>query len=537
VAGDDTPAARPRHAWVLSARIFLALLGAVFLIAFLSLWAQVHGLVGSRGILPVTDLLTAARERLGLKALWQVPTLCWLDSSDGFLTALCATGVVAALLLIAGIAPAPMLIVLWSTYLSLAVAGQAFLSFQWDILLLETGFTSLFIAPWRLFAWRSIHLRPPPAISIWLLRSLLFKLMFLSGITKLLSGDPTWRGLTALDVHYQTQPLPTWIGWYVHQMPGWFQRASVVSMFVVELVVPFLIFGPRLLRALAAIPLLLLQVLIAATGNYGFFNLLAAVLCLTLIDDGFWRPLAPRRWAQRLAVLSQARPRRTGFHIAVAILAAPVFLASGLTCLREMVRTPRDATVLPAPVGAVLRSIDGTALRWFEPTLLAWIAPFRTISGYGLFRVMTTKRPEVILEVSEDGVLWQEWALGWKPGDPQRPPGFVAPHMPRLDWQMWFAALYPRGHMYWLERLIVRIFEGSPEVLGLLGDRPGGAHPDSPRFVRLSLYRYQFTDRDTRSRTGAWWQREFVGHLTPAISRDTVRARQGSGAGPGSRAR
>src|SRR3989442_9633155 len=108
------------------------------------------------------------------------------------------------------------------------------MSFQWDILLLEAGFLAIFLGD-------------SPVIT-WLFRWLLFRLMLESGAVKLMSGDPAWRSLTALQYHYWTQPLATPLAWYMHQLPGWFQQSSTVGMFAIELGAPLLIFTPRRLR-------------------------------------------------------------------------------------------------------------------------------------------------------------------------------------------------------------------------------------------------------------------------------------------------
>src|SRR5262249_46491792 len=107
-------------------RWFLRLLGLIFLIAFVSLWVQIDGLIGSNGITPVGQFLPAARVQLGDRALSILPTLCWFNSSDAFLYFLCGGGVVLSLLLIFGIAPALSLVALVIFYLSLTVAGQTF---------------------------------------------------------------------------------------------------------------------------------------------------------------------------------------------------------------------------------------------------------------------------------------------------------------------------------------------------------------------------------------------------------------------------
>jgi hypothetical protein len=144
------------------------------------------------------------------------------------------------------------------------------------------------------------------------------------------------------------------------------------------------------------------------------------------------------------------------------------------------------------------------------------VAPLRSVNGYGLFRVMTTERFEIAIEGGADTTHWREYRFRWKPDDPARRPPFVAPHMPRLDWQMWFAALDPDGARDWLVPLLQRLLDGSPEVLSLLAASPFPSGP--PRYVRLVLYRYRFTTPAERAVNGAWWHREKVGDLTQPLS-------------------
>ena len=221
-----------------------------------------------------------------------LPSLVWLNSSDTFLHVLCGAGVALSALIVVGLLPALSLLLAFICYLSLAIAGQTFLSFQWDILLLETGFIAIFFSPWR---WRMTTREPVSRVGLFLLKLLLFKLMFMSGVVKLTSGDESWWDLTALNFHYETQPLPTVLGWWAHQAPAWLQQFSTAFVLVVETVVPFFIWAPRRVRLLAAALLIGLQVLIALTGNYAFFNLLTIALCLLLIDDQTWRWFARKK--------------------------------------------------------------------------------------------------------------------------------------------------------------------------------------------------------------------------------------------------
>src|SRR5881392_2762742 len=291
----------PTYFW--ARRWFLRMLGLIYLIAFVSLWVQVDGLVGSNGMSPVSQFLPAVRQQVGSNAYFLLPTLCWFDSSNTFLHFLCGGGVVLSLLLIFGVAPAVSLALLFVFYLSLTIAGQTFLNFQWDVLLLETGFLSIFFAPWRLWPkdlmWRPGSTSPATAAPVsraglFLLKFLLFKLILMSGVVKLTSGDDSWgwlnhsfhcSALTALDYHYWSQPLPTMFGWWADKSPEWFKHFSVAFCLAVEIVVPFLIWAPRRPRLIAAGLMIFLQLAIAITGNYCFFNLLTIALCLLLIDD------------------------------------------------------------------------------------------------------------------------------------------------------------------------------------------------------------------------------------------------------------
>ena len=486
---------RPRFA--LSRGVFLRLLGFVHLVAFASLAPQLAGLVGSDGLLPAAGYLERAYDLWGSSAYLQLPTLLWLWPGDALLMGLCWLGIALSAAAMLGLAPIAVFASLWALYLSLTVAGQDFLFFQWDLLLLETGLLAVLYAPagW----WPPLETRRPPGAGArWLVWGLAFKLTFLSGITKLLSGDETWSSLTALRYHYETQPLPTWVGWYAHNLPDWFGASSVAVMFVIEIVAPFIIFVPprfRKVRTAGIALLCLLQALIAVTGNYGFFNLLTLVLYVSLLDDAVIARLLP--WLQAppgYAQSAEARPgaRRAARAVPVAVLA----VLSALTLVQEM----RRPAAMPA----------------WSSALLGAVAPLRSVNGYGLFRVMTTERPEIVIEGSADGVTWVEYSFAWKAGDLARAPGFVQPHMPRLDWQMWFAALDPQRQAHWLFALVDGLLENDSTALGLLDANPFPGEP--PAFVRLAMYRYRFTTTD-EGVDGDWWRRELVGHLTEPIPR------------------
>jgi lipase maturation factor 1 len=458
--------------------LFQKAIAVAYLIAFLSFGAQALGLIGSGGLLPVGSYLNAAREALGPSAYWRLPTLLWLDSSDGMIRAVWIAGAVFALAAAIGALPRIALACCLVLYLSIISAGQSFMTFQWDYLLLEAGLLAVFV--------------DGGILRNWLVRWLLFRLMFLSGLVKLTSGDPTWRSLTALQYYYQTQPLPTPLAWYMHQLPAAFQSASVLLLFLAELIAPVFLFTGKRFRVWAAAVIVALQVLIALTGNYTFFNYLAIVLCLSVLEDAWWperiRGLIKSRAEHRF----QPRWPRMQRYVSVALLAV-------LVPVSLMVAFQSLSLGVPAGVSR----------------LLDWIAPFGLVNAYGLFANMTTTRPEIIVEASMDGQSWQEYEFRYKPGNLKREPQFVAPYQPRLDWQMWFAALGSYQENPFVVNLMVRLLEARPEVLALLGRAPFGR--ERPRYVRALLYEYRFTDWATYSGTRAWWTREYKRIYFPAV--------------------
>ncbi len=483
---------------------FLRLLGVVYLTAFWSLGTQIIGLVGKNGILPAEQFLKVAAEHYGEQRFSALPTICWWDVSDQTITFLCRCGVIASILLILDIAPALVLIALFALYLSLASICQVFLHFQWDILLLETGFLAIWLAP--------LSIRPrlrtaatPSWLAIWAVRLLTFKLMFSSGIVKITWNDPTWRDLTAMTYHYWSQPIPSWISWYADHAPLWVHKFEVVLMYAIEIGAPFLMFFGRRARLVAFLLMSLLQIAIGVTGNYGFFNLLSIVLCVSLLDDRMLPAIVRRRF-------EPAEPRGWRWP---AIIAWPIVLAVTAFSIIPL----SDAIIGPREPGRNRHEFWPEWVQEWSGRLSEW----HIVGGYGLFRSMTTTRPEIIVEGSDDLRDWKTYEFRYKPGDVKRPPPIIGLHMPRLDWQMWFAALrYPQSYDRWFVFFCRRLVDGSPEVLALLERNP---FPDTPpRYIRATVYDYHFTTAAERNQNGAWWKRELLGPYCPIIQR-TVTSR------------
>jgi hypothetical protein len=324
-------------------------------------------------------------------------------------------------------------------------------------------------------------------------RCLLAKLMFMSGAVKLLSGDPSWRGLTALAYHFETQPIPTWSSWLAHQLPDAALRAATFASLASELALPVCIFAGRRARLVACAGLAGFQVVIAATGNYGFFNALALVLCATLLDDRALARLLPARL--RPAPAPDLAPAQGPW----ALLRSAAFALTAGALLAFSLYTAAWRLGFPVPRPRALEMLQRR------------LAPFFVSNPYGLFAVMTTERPEVEILGSVDGSTWLPYVFRYKPGPLSRAPRFAPLHLPRLDWQMWFAALDRCQASPWLAGLFQRLLEGEPAVLGLLAEDPFPGRP--PRFVRADLWRYRFAGPGERE----WWRREPLGSFCPAV--------------------
>ena len=461
------------RSYVISSWLFARALGAVLLVAFVSLGAQALGLFGERGIAPIAGFVASAK-RAG-HGFWDHPSALWWSASDASITAVWVVGAVAAGALLLGLVPKIALAVSWFAYLSFVGVGWPFMSFQWDTLLLETTFTAFFFVPLRLRD-RPEHHHDPHPVARWALWWLLFRLVFRSGYVKLASGDPTWADLTALTYHYWTQPLPNPVSWYANLLPVWFQKLSCALMFAIELGAPVFIWIPAAwAKRAAAASISGLMVLIAFTGNYGFFNFLTVVLCIPLLDDDLLRRVLPARF-DRPATPDPGSRWNTWPGVA------------------------------PAVVIALTAAIFFTGTFGNRPA--RWLAPvyrFGTFNNYGLFAVMTTERPEIEIEGTLDGETWIPYEFSYKPGALDEAPRWVAPHQPRLDWQMWFAALGDARRNPWLANVMRRLLEGEPSVIGLLGKNP--FEGDAPKQVRAIIYRYEMTTREERARSGDWWKR------------------------------
>jgi lipase maturation factor 1 len=499
--------------------IWLRSLGLIYFSAFYSLLFQSKGLIGPQGILPANEFLQAVpRYFPGPGRFWYAPTLLWFSSGDAMLMALCWLGIAASVAVVVNLWPRAALLACFLCFLSFVSAAQDFSGYQSDGMLLEAGFISLFFAPpGTRPGLGATH--PPSRFSLFLLRWEWFRIYFESGVVKLLSGDYSWRHLTAMDDYYQNGPLPTWIGWYIQQLPHWFHAATVVFTFVAELGLVFMMFLPRRWKIVCFLIVTPFQIGIILSANYTFLNYLVLSLGFLLLDDRFFHRIVPEKWKR---MLPKAQP-------------APALESSA----SEPATQQSDAAGVP-PRGAgrflypVKRVIAAWALglvfyvtTWELLNLLSvrvlpaapvqWLSQLRIANQYGLFAVMTHERYEIEFQGSNDGVHWTAYPFRYKPQDVMKPPGIYAPYQPRFDWNLWFASLSSWRQNTFIVDTEERLLRNDGPVLNLFAGNPFASAP--PARVRAVLWQYWFTNMAEKRNSGAWWKRKLLGAYAPALEK------------------
>lgn len=467
------------NGYVLVSSLFIRILALIFFTAFFSLALQIEGLMGLHGILSVDNTVAQYFNSGGTDAWWKYPMLFWFNASNEALIITCYSGCILALLLFLNIFPRISLALLLVFYLSLFYAGQRFMWFQWDTLLIESGFLALF-------------LNPRSKIPIFLLRWLLFRLRFLSGISKLATLDPAWSGLMAVVYYFEVQPLPNSIAWYAHQLPESILIAAAAITLFIEIFVPFMMFLPRRYRFIAAWLTIGLQLLIMLTSNHNWLNILTIALCLFLFDDKALKKVIPVRLQAWLLAPHSPAALLTPLHrIGLLGLSAFIFLISSVQ-IYEMVAFER----LDGRLGELTRKVEA----------------FRIVNQYHVFPTMPEKRFELLIYGSDDGQTWQQFRFKYYPDSPDKRPEAIIPHHPRLDWLMWFVP-YNSKFLPFFENFLQSLLMGSPEVMSLLAHNPFTEKP--PRYIRVDLYQFQLTSYEERKQSGHWWKMKYLGPFPP----------------------
>ena len=456
-------------------------------------------LIGEHGLLPVGTFLDRVSGQLGSisSGFLRLPSLFWLDHSDAALRAVSWTGFALSCAVVAGFANAIAMAALWVLYASIVHVGQDWYGYGWEIQLIETGFLAIFLCP--LLDPRPFPRRPPPVVVLWLFRWLIFRIMLGAGLIKL-RGDPAWRDFTALYYHFETQPIPNALSRSFHFLPRPMLQVGVALNHLAELVAPWLALGPRAVRRMSGAVFVLFQATLLLSGNLSFLNWLTIVPALACFDDAVWARILPRALvarAQRAAETARPSGPMRGAAWALAVLVA---LGS------------------VGPVRNLLSS---------DQIMNTSFMPLDLVNTYGAFGSVGRERRVVVFEGTDaaepdDSAAWKPYPYLALPSDPDRRPRQIAPYQPRLDWQMWFAAMSTPDRYPWTVRLVWKLLHGDPDALGLFAANPFPDHP--PRFVRATLYRYRFAAPGDPA--GHYWTRETVGPWLGPLSADDRRLRE-----------
>lgn len=500
--------------------IVLRALGLIYFSAFFSLLFQARGMIGPKGILPADRYLESLSRSLGpATRIWFAPTLLWLSSGSHMLLALCWIGMAAGVLAALNLWPHLTLLSCFLCFLSYVAALQVFSDFQSDGMLLEAGFLALFFAPkgfWPGLGRTSL----PSRASLFLLQWEWFRIYFESGLVKLLSGDPEWRHLTALDNYYQNCPLPTWIGWYIQHWPHWFQVATAGATLVMELVLVWMLFLPRTFRIICFFLVTAWQIGVILTANYTFLNYLVLALGFLLLDDRFFRSCAVKLRLTRQPASAPAPTSVTAVEGAKeGTWEGHGKKAGGFRHALRGVGLAASAFVL-CWIGYVT-VVELIELPWPNSGPPSWpveaLSPFRIANQYGLFAWMTRGRYEIEFQGSRDGETWTAYPFRYKPQALNLAPGIYAPYQPRFEWNLWFASLASWQQYPMVPATELRLLENDPAVLELFKSDPFPGSP--PTMVRAVLYQYWFTTRAEKRATGNWWKRKLLGLYAPELGR------------------
>ena len=476
--------------YTIAREILLRGIAALYGIAFLAAFNQFPALLGERGLSPAPDYIerTSAHDRPSLFR-WRLTPY-----SDRLLRIVCVLGMALSLSVVVGLVqlgPAwttiPVFLVMWWLYLSIVNIGQYYYGFGWESLLLEAGFVVGFLGT---------HEVVPPFLILLFFRWVVFRLEFGAGMIKM-RGDPAWRNLTAMNYHHQTQPMPNPVSRWAHQKPQWWHKSETLGSHVIQLVMPWLLFFPQPVASIAAVVIIVSQLVLVVTGNYAWLNWLTILVAFSAISDSFFHALVGGGWPD------------WGWARILAVLDGQL-----------SVQSPGWWLVLTAVVFIGLCSLSWQPLRnLFSPHQLmnASFNGWHLVNAYGAFGSMTQTRREIIIEGTmstdpsdDDG--WQAYEFKGKPGDVYRRPPQVAPYHLRLDWMMWFLAL-GSANQPWFRRLLDKILDGDPGIRKLLGHDPFDGQP--PVLIRVKIYEYRYATATERRETGQWWWRKELGVLVP----------------------
>ncbi|MGZ5006051.1 MAG: lipase maturation factor family protein, partial [Chthoniobacterales bacterium] len=447
------------------------------------------------GLLPLDQFIARVQDSLGgtWPAFRRLPSIFWLNHSDTTLVVTAWLGFALSCVVAAGYANAILLAVLWALYMSFVHLGQDWYGYGWEFQLLETGFLSIFLCP--LLDPRPFPRRETPRVIIWLFRALSFRIMLGSGLIKI-RGDASWRDLTALYYHFETQPIPNGLSRWFHFLPRVVLRGGTLFNHIAELGTPWFVFWPRIGRYIAGSIIVIFQITIILSGNLSFLNWLTILPALACFDDKFWSKLFPKALVRRAELAAEkSEPSRPMVVVSYAVAALIAILS-----IQPLINLVSRHQIM----NTSFNSLD-------------------LVNTYGAFGTVGTERLNVIFEGTDsftpdlDGE-WKPYLYKGLPVLLDRRSPQIAPYQLRLDWQMWFAAMGTPNEYPWTIHLVWKLLHNDAGALSLFANNPFPAKP--PRYVRAMLYRYKFAPPNDG---GICWEREEIGPWLPPLAADNQR--------------
>ncbi|KAL7857240.1 hypothetical protein SRHO_G00161390 [Serrasalmus rhombeus] len=491
----------------------------IYFVAFAVAYNQNRALIGQRGLMPCREYLRSVKRYVGGKiggaALAYTPSVLWSmqwEDMDANLDNIALAGLaLSGFVLLSGRANMVIMAALWTLYHSIVSVGQLWYSFGWESQLLETGFLGIFLCPlWNL---EQIPRRTPPSfISIWTFRWLIVRIMLGAGLIKI-RGDRCWRDLTCMDYHYETQPVPNPISYYLHHSPRWFHCFETLSNHFIELIVPFFTFMGRRMCMINGALQILFQVVLIISGNLSFLNWLTIVPSLACFDDS----------ALEFLFWSSGTARRTVLKIQNEDAAGQNPPATARMLIRRVVNVSLGILIAYLSVPVLINLLSS------RQVMNTSFDPLRIVNTYGAFGSITKERTEVVFQgtlsadPSGEEVVWEEYEFLCKPGSVNRRPCLISPYHYRLDWLMWFAAFQTYEQNEWIIQIAGRLLANDSTVLSLMGHNPFEGR-EKPRWIRGEHFRYKFTKPgSTSAANGNWWVRKRIGPYFPAVNLEGLR--------------
>lgn len=545
---------------------------AVYLIAFTSLYVQVQTLFGDKGIVPLRDYgrlephnLISLAPKLGL-------------SHGTFVELACILGVLVSLgaLFVRRLSNALSFGLLWYIYYSISIAGQGFMSFHSDLLLLEVGFITVLLAP--LLPTSRITQSDHDYLTFFLVRWLVLRYFVTNVLNIYLDNDKAWYNMTAIPLVAQGVQFPSIFSWRVFNMSPEIIKLYQAYEHSVKLCAPFLLFFRlKYSRLIAFYTLLFVAIPSALFFNFGWTDLLISVCLLSFLLDAYFyddkraRQSSLRSFIDVLVVFAYI-----GVVVTILVKCFGVKYVNGSLSARVMF-TPQqfksfvDILVPATFVAGVLELLQSAAVTYFTPSrktsiikillytvitvalffssfptlsrfspsletkvkpltftkdLSRLVAPYMLSNNYILLSKVSQHyengRPELQLQArtSSEDTVWQQFDLRYKPGQPSRELTRVVPHIPRVDLKMWYAARSTIQNNQWLQTFAYRVASGDSSAYSALYSTP---NTFKASHMRVAMMNYKYASKSSSPFAGYWSQSKFVSEYMPSASVENLK--------------